>query len=115
MLDILPIDEAWGILGRDSQQIIRFVMGRTSLNDRVDAMDEILVRARKIARKLSARYHPDVNQNNPEAELKFKAIQQAIKSIEHHTEQFKSKASRIESDKRLEQMRSSKVTIVINK
>lgn len=109
MSDILPIYEAWRILGKDAGQIINFMMRYASLEERIQAADEILVRARKIARKLSAQYHPDVNPNNTGD--KFIEIQSAIKSIEYHTEQFKIKASQVQ----LEKEQTPKTTIIITR
>jgi hypothetical protein len=89
-VDILQIDKAWAILGKDSKIIINHVI-KYPFNDRVRVMDGILIQARKIAKALSAKNHPDVS-NDVDAELRFKEIQLAIRSIEYHTERFKEKA-----------------------
>lgn len=110
MDDILSVDEAWRILGKDAKQIIHIIMNYVSLDERIKVMDEILIRARKIARKLSAQYHPDVNPNDSDAGRKFRDIQSAIRSIEYHTEQFKIKADQI----KLERSQTVKTTIIVN-
>jgi len=111
MSDIYTIGQAWEVLGRDARQIMRIIMNYPSLDERVKVADKILIRARKIAKKLSAKYHPDVNPSNHDAEQKFKNVQLAIKSIEYHTERFKAKVAQIQ----LENEQSSKTVIVVGK
>jgi hypothetical protein len=108
---IYSIYEAWKILGKDAKQIIRIAMNYPSLDERIKVIDEILVRARKIAKKLSAQHHPDVNPNDPDAERKFKDVQLALKSIEYHTNQFKINAAQVKLE--TENKRSSRTVICV--
>lgn len=110
MSDVLPVDEAWIILGKNPKSIINSIMAHP-LSDRVRIIDEVLDQAKKIAKRLLAQNHPDVNNNSCESERKFKAIQLAIRSIEHHTEQFKEKANSIIAEK----ARIPRTVIVIGK
>ena len=88
----MPLNEAWSMLGKNPVQIYAYLSTFTNLQERIEAIDRLLEQAKKTARMLLAQFHPDKNPDNIAALEKFKNINQAIGSIEFHTEEFKKKA-----------------------
>lgn len=103
----MTVWDAWKLLGRNPQ-IIAGMLQESSLQNKAQVADDALDMARKLAKKLMAKNHPDVNPD-PNAADKFKQIQDALAIIEVNTEDFKLKV-----DQAIEKKKNS-VVIVVDK
>jgi hypothetical protein len=104
----MTVWDAWKLLGRDPQ-IIAGMLQESSLQNKAQIADDTLDTARKLAKKLMAKSHPDVNPDDPNAADKFKQIQDALSVIEVNTEDFKNKVGQA-----IEKKKNS-VVIVVDK
>ena len=87
----MTLSEAWALLGRDSGRIIATLAG-VPREQRVAAAEKVLEKARRMAAKASAPHHPDVG-GDP---AKFKRVWDALKVIEEHTAEFKSRMAEVQ-------------------
>jgi hypothetical protein len=83
------IPEAWETLGENWVDVAATLSG-TKVSNRNEAVDQLYTKARKLARVLLAKYHPDTNKA-PGSIKKFHSIQEALRLIETETENFKKK------------------------
>lgn len=95
---MVPIYRAWEILEKDGIAIVKAIMKLPTLDERVKAIEIACHRARHLAKKMMAKYHPDVNPD-PAAISKFRAVQDAMDSIKFHTIDFKAKAVQLQQEK----------------
>lgn len=86
------LNEAWIILGKNPTQIYAYLSTFNDLQEKIEAVEKLLEQAKKTSKMLLAQFHPDKNPDNIVALEKFKSVNQAINSIEFHTEEFKKKA-----------------------
>ena len=91
----MTVWEAWKLLGKDPQVIMGILQGSPSPQGKAQVAKDILEIARKLAKKLMAKNHPDLNQDDPTAINRFKQIQAAISTIEINTEEFQHKVKRV--------------------
>jgi hypothetical protein len=82
----MALQKAWATLGRDAHFMMSEV-AKLPRSERVDTLRGFANDARKLAKELSAKNHPDVG-GDPE---KFRSIQSALASIEYHTQEFERK------------------------
>jgi hypothetical protein len=88
----MDLHQAWGVLGKDSQIVVASLKQAEGLEARIKATEKALEWAKKLAKDLRFKCHPDKNPGDAAAERKFKAIGVALQVIEEHTEEFKCKA-----------------------
>lgn len=87
----MPLREAWEILGKDPDRIMQLLSGLPDIKSRAEAAGKILEKAKKLAKILMAKNHPDVNPGDLGASERFKRIQEALSAIESHTKDFQGK------------------------
>lgn len=82
------IDErtAWKILGKNPDDVFRSIKEKP-LQEKISQAESELELAKQLAKFLMIKHHPDKG-GDPE---KFKQVQQALFSLEKHTERFKQK------------------------
>jgi hypothetical protein len=107
----MTLREAWEILGKDPDRIMQLLSDLPDVKSRAEATGKILEKARKLARNLMAKNHPDVNPDNPAASDKFKEIQEALSTIESHTKKFQAKVEGLTTRK----IAKNDVVIVVGK
>jgi hypothetical protein len=107
----MTLREAWEVLGKDPDKIMQFLSGLPNIKSRAEAIEEIFEKAKRWARDLMVKNHPDVNPSDSLATEKFKKIQLALSVIELHTKEFHNKVEKLSTRK------SSKdnVIIVVNR
>lgn len=87
MSEIIPLDKAWRLLGRDPAAVAARVAALPR-ERRVGALREAVEEAKKLARALMAKHHPDRG-GDPS---KFRLAKAALESIEHHTDEYARKS-----------------------
>jgi len=88
----MDLHKAWSLLGRDSERIIHTIKALPR-DQRAEAAKKILEKAKKMAKELSSKHHPDVG-GDPE---KFKLIWEAVRIIETHTKEFELRLKELEN------------------
>jgi hypothetical protein len=83
----MTLYEAWKILGINLEEVASRIISRPRI-DRGKAAEVEFDIAKKYARNLMAKYHPDRNLDNIEAQTKFKDVQNALEVINKATEEF---------------------------
>jgi hypothetical protein len=86
-VSLIPIEEAWSILGVDYQKIYH-ILSSKSKSERGETARLEFEKAKKIARSIMVVNHPDKNPGSQEAEDRFKLAASALASIEAHTDKF---------------------------
>lgn len=81
----MNLPTAWSILGKNWESIVQTISSVSSLKDKVELAERMLVEARKTAKKLMAANHPDVNPEDPNAECRFRKVVDALSVIESST------------------------------
>lgn len=98
-MSLMPIEEAWSILGVDYQKIC-YILSSSPRSKRGEAAQLEFEKAKKIARNIMVNNHPDKNPGNQDAEKRFKLAATALTSIETHTNEFvESLRNRLEIEK----------------
>lgn len=87
----LSLHEAWKALDKDANVIIGHLSRIPDPDVRVIEAEKILGRAKILAKKLQAKYHPDKNNNSEASGIRFILIGKAIQSLEIHTMNMKAK------------------------
>jgi hypothetical protein len=82
--------DAWKILEINPDGVFGRIASRPRA-ERADAAEVELEVARRRARELMIKYHPDRNPDNPVAEAKFKEVQAAIQLLTDSTQEFRRK------------------------
>jgi hypothetical protein len=91
----LNLIDAWNVLGTDPESIFNAIkIGRTP-KEKVKLAEGKLEEARLIAKKLMGTHHPDRNQTDSEAAIRFRRVAEALSVIEINTEEMKQKAELI--------------------
>jgi len=85
----MNIANAWAVLGKDWDAIVRDLQAMPDSASRVQAAEQLLIQARKAAQRLMALHHPDRNPSDPEATKRFQGVGAALAAIESHTQSFK--------------------------
>lgn len=85
-----PAHNAWKILEIDPDGVFGRIASRPRA-ERADAAEVELEVARRRARELMIKYHPDKNPGDPAAEAKFKEVQAAIQLLVDSTQEFRQK------------------------
>lgn len=83
-MERMPLFQAWEILGKDFKGLLTQIRTHENIKERIDATNKAFQNAKKIARKLMGKHHPDQGGDGH----KFLEVQKAIESIEYHTEQL---------------------------
>lgn len=83
-MEYMPLPQAWGVLGEDFKGLLTRIKAHEDTKERIDATDRAFQNAKKIARKLMGKHHPDRGGD----QHKFLEVQKAIESIEYHTEEL---------------------------
>ena len=87
--------DAWNVLGTDPESVFNAIkIGRTP-KEKVKLAEGKLEEARLIAKKLMGTHHPDRNQTDSEAAIRFRRVAEALSTIETSTEEMKQKADSI--------------------
>jgi len=107
----MTLREAWETLGKDPDRIMEILFGLPDIQSRAEATEKILEKARKLARDLMIKNHPDVNPDDPLAGEKFKQVQAALSTIESHTKEFQNKVKGLTTRK----IAKNDVLIVVNR
>lgn len=92
----LSLEAAWRILGKNASVILSEIKALPTRAARVEATTLALEKARKIARELSLKYHPDKNPSEDSA-AKFRDVQNAVACITYHTEELLRKSNEIDA------------------
>jgi hypothetical protein len=87
---VTPVHDAWRTLEIDPDGVFGRIASRPRA-ERADAAEVELEVARRRARELMIKYHPDRNQGDSAAEAKFKNIQAAIQLLVDSTQEFRRK------------------------
>lgn len=100
--------EAWRLLGEDPGRVAA-TMRAAPLASRGDVAARLLDRARRSAKALMVKNHPDKNPGDAGAQARFVAVQAALAALEEHTADFCRKlAAKVLED---EHVRAKKVRI----
>lgn len=91
--DMIPLGEAWIILGEDPKEIITKLMSEPDVGARVKAAEKALATAERLARMLMGIHHPDRNPGDPEAARRFNRVDRALQSVKYHTAELVKKAA----------------------
>lgn len=86
MTDLLDERTAWKILGRSPDDVFKSIKNKP-LHGKIEQAKSELEMAKQLAKFLMIKHHPD---KGGDAE-KFKRVQQALFSLEQHTERFSQK------------------------
>lgn len=86
-MDPMPLERAWRLLGRSLAEISARVAALPR-DKRLEALRGEVNEAKRLARDLMVKHHPDRG-GDP---AKFKLAGDALASVEHHTEEFARKA-----------------------
>lgn len=104
----MTLGEAWAILGKNAGELLSELKSHPKAK-RIDLARTMLQDAKRDAKKLLAKHHPDRG-GDPS---KFIAIQKAIAVVEHHTAEFESRMT--EALKRIEEKNRDRVIIKIDR
>lgn len=102
----MNIADAWSVLGKNWADLVRDLAAMPTDSGRVQHAEQLLAEARKIARKLMAKHHPDMNQDDPDSAIRFQAVSAALSAIEASTNEMLDKYQ--ESKLRAEQLASKR-------
>lgn len=86
----LSLHEAWRALDKDSRVILSHLSSINDPDERVLAAEKIFEKAKILARKLQAKYHPDINRTSG-SQARFVLIGKAISSLEFYTAEMRQK------------------------
>lgn len=105
----MELFEAWKLLGKDLAMILA---GGRSLprEQRVSFLEERLQEAQKVGKGLMGKYHPDVGGDTTE----FKKIGEALRTVEEHTEGFKTAFAKATAEREIAQASKRSVFIVVD-
>jgi len=106
---MISIHEAWRRLGKDANLIMTEV-SKLPRAERSSALEKLASEAKRLARPLLAKHHPDIGGNASE----FRNIQDSVTAITNHTNKFKEELSEI-NRRSLEINSRRPVTINISK
>lgn len=95
----MGLSEAWGALGRDVTQVLYGTSDLPDVRSKMAAVDEACRAAERIAKKLLGQNHPDRNPGDTTAARKYQEVQDAIRVIKNHTEEFRKKVLIIQERK----------------
>ncbi|MFA5202883.1 MAG: hypothetical protein WC708_00505 [Lentisphaeria bacterium] len=84
--------DAWNVLGTDPESVFNFIRIGKTPGEKVKRAEEKLEEARSIAKKLMGTHHPDRNQTDSEAAVRFRRVSEALSVIENSTTEMKQKA-----------------------
>jgi hypothetical protein len=87
---MMSIHEAWARLGKDANLIVNEV-SKLPRSERSAALDKLTDEAKRLARPLLAKYHPDKGGDVSN----FRVIQDSVTAIVNHTNEFKKRVSEI--------------------
>ena len=102
---MIPLQEAWSILGRDINTILSEV-SCVDKRERPKALWKLVDGARKTARTLLAKHHPDRGGDPNE----FRKVQQSLDSIVFHTEEYERKV--LDSIRRIDETNSRHLILI---
>lgn len=105
----MELFEAWKLLGKDLAMILA---GGRSLprEQRISFLEERLQEAQKVGRGLMAKCHPDVGGDIEE----FKKISEALRTVEEHTEGFKTAFAKATAEREAAQASKRPVFIIVD-
>ena len=95
----MTLGEAWTVLGKNPQEIAISIKSTSTIQEKIIAVDTAYIEAKKLAKKLMAQNHPDINPNNPLIVDQFMRVQQALKIIENSTQEFKDQMNKLTNKK----------------
>ena len=84
--------DAWNVLGTDPESVFNFIKTGRTPGEKVKKAEEKLEEARSIAKKLMGTHHPDRNQTDSEATIRFRRVSEALSIIESSTIEMKQRA-----------------------
>ena len=79
----MTLGEAWMVFGKDARDVLRDLSSKPR-KERVALARTMLDEAKKMAKKLMAKHHPDRGGDSK----MFVRVQNAIASLEEHTNEF---------------------------
>lgn len=89
-MSVIPLHEAWSILGKDINIIAKGITGLVR-EEQVLAISALSEEAKRLARPLLVKHHPDLGGDIDE----FKRVQGALAAVIYHSEKFKEKVAEI--------------------
>lgn len=95
----MTLSEAWTVLGWDHQALMEDFLRLDSRLERVAAAEKALEKAKARAKAACAALHPDRNPGNAEAERLFRRIQEAVRTVESHTEELRKSSDEVDRRK----------------
>lgn len=104
----MTLGEAWAVLGRNAGEVLSELKSHPKAK-RIELARDMLAEAKKTAKHLMAKHHPDKG-GDPS---KFIAVQKAVSILEFHTAEFESRMT--EAIKRLEEKNRDRVVIKIDR
>ncbi|HEY8094995.1 MAG TPA: hypothetical protein VIE65_02735 [Methylobacter sp.] len=88
----MELSEAWNVLGEDPENIFQELTSKPDVQSRIASAKDFLKMAERVARILMKAHHPDLNQSDPRAQLRFRRVQKAIQTIRVKTTDLEKKA-----------------------
>jgi len=93
---MMDLARAWWTLGQDPKALIESMAKLPTRRERLEAAEKALDRAKKLAKEVSSRNHPDKHPGDPGASAKFREVQEALQSIIHHTAVLREKNAELD-------------------
>ena len=87
----MNVASAWTTLGKNWDDVVHDLTALPDAASRVQAVESLLIEARKLAKRLMAVHHPDKNPGDLGATKRFQHVKDALEAIELHTQLFKDK------------------------
>jgi hypothetical protein len=103
-------DDAWRILGVVPASVYARIIDRPR-HERAVAAEEELIEARRLARQLQGRCHPDRSKDGDEK--RFREISEALETLVHATENFKIRLAEVISEEESAIARKSRTAVFI--
>lgn len=85
----ISLEAAWKVLGKDSGELVSSMRQLPDLDSRLAAAEAACEEAKRLARGLMRKNHPDVNPGDPGAAARFREAQEALECVRWHTEELR--------------------------
>lgn len=105
----MDLNAAWKLLGKSLPAILAEAK-ELRRDQRIPFLDERFVEAKKAAKGLMAKHHPDRGGDPSE----FKRVQEALRVVEEHTEGFRKKFAEAQAKREAENAEKRSVFIAVD-
>jgi hypothetical protein len=85
----MTLDAAWRVLGKDPNELVSSMRKLPDLDARLLAAEAACEDAKRLAKGVMGKNHPDVNPGDPGAAVRFREAQDALESIRWHTQELR--------------------------